>query len=191
MGEIGCFWAIEETDLHAILQRPARLPQLWGNLLIPSKSPSLFSSWFSPKQPPASPEPPWTPAEKPAEFDVDKAWHGIHFLLTGSVWQGSGPLAFILVGGTEIEKGSGYGPARCFNAGEVRRIDTALRNIDPAALYEQADPMQFSRMNIYPDIWRNEPKKECIGYVTDYLADLKKFISETAQANRALIVYLQ
>jgi hypothetical protein len=25
-------------------------------------------------------------------LDVDKAWHGIHFLLTGSTWEGEAPL---------------------------------------------------------------------------------------------------
>ena len=145
---------------------------------------------FGYKEPPVAPAPIWTPSEQVAEFDADKAWHGMHFLLTGSASTGSGPLAFILVGGTEIPKGVGHGPARGYNAEEVRQIDDALRDIDPSALYEQADQKQFSRMNIFPGIWDNEPKEECVGYVTSYLADLKKFISETAFANRALIVYL-
>ena len=188
MGEIGCFWAVKETDLYAVLERPERMPQFWGGPTV--RPPSLLARWFGLKQQSAPAEPPWSPLEEPVEFDVDKAWHGIHFLLTGSDWKGSGPLAFILVGGKEIPEGLGHGPARCFTAEEVRQIDSVLKDIDPAALYEKADPTEFSRMNIYPDIWDSEPKEECVGYVTSYLADLQKFISETAQADRALIVYV-
>jgi hypothetical protein len=27
--------------------------------------------------------------------DLDKSWHGIHYLLTGSAWEGSPPLNFL------------------------------------------------------------------------------------------------
>ena len=47
------------------------------------------------------------------ELDLDKAWHGIHFLLTGSAWEGEEPLCYLLAGGQEVgDEDVGYGPAR-------------------------------------------------------------------------------
>jgi len=46
-------------------------------------------------------------------LDIDKAWHSIHFLLTGAAWEADG----LIFGGTEIgEDGDdwGYGPPRGF-----------------------------------------------------------------------------
>jgi hypothetical protein len=54
------------------------------------------------------------------EDDVDKAWQGLHFLLTGSAWNGEPPLNFLVSGGREIgDVDVGYGPARGFTSTEV------------------------------------------------------------------------
>ena len=36
------------------------------------------------------------------EIDLDKSWHGIHFLLTGAAWEGERPLNFLILGGEEV-----------------------------------------------------------------------------------------
>lgn len=33
---------------------------------------------------------------------MDKAWHGIHYLLTGTAWEGDPPLNFLVTGGREV-----------------------------------------------------------------------------------------
>ena len=189
---IGCFYAVKDADLEAIVKTPRRIHNLWGKPepIAPYK-PSFLLRLFGVKPPPPAPPPEdWQPSEKPIEFDVDKAWQGIHFLLTGSDWEGDGTLAFILHGGREINEDLGYGPPHGFTSAEVKEINAALRKVDEKALYERADPAEFSKNEIYPEIWDKESKEDCIGYVTENLKELKKFISETAQAGRALIVYL-
>ncbi len=48
-----------------------------------------------------------------AEADLDKAWHGIHYLLTGTAWKGEPPLCYLVRGGQTIgDVEVGYGPAR-------------------------------------------------------------------------------
>ena len=55
------------------------------------------------------------------ETDLDKAWHGIHYLLTGTAWAGAEPLNFIVCGGTEVgDIDVGYGPARVFSSNDVK-----------------------------------------------------------------------
>jgi hypothetical protein len=145
---------------------------------------------FGAKTPAAAPEEPWKPREKAEEFDVDKAWQGIHFLLTGSDWEGEGPLAFILHGGREINEDLGYGPPHGFASTEVKEISKALEGVNVQELKEKADPAQFKANEIYPDIWDREPKEECLGYVTESLKELRKFVRKTAESNRGLIAYL-
>jgi hypothetical protein len=36
------------------------------------------------------------------EVDLDKAWHGLHFLFTDSAWEGDEPGCFLVRGGQEI-----------------------------------------------------------------------------------------
>ena len=55
-------------------------------------------------------------------IDIDKAWHGIQFLLANDPWGGEPPLANAVLGGTEIGDDVGYGPARYLNADEVRAV---------------------------------------------------------------------
>ena len=50
---------------------------------------------------------------KPAEqLNIDKDWHGLHFLLTGEPYPNETPLAKAILGGTEIGDDISFGPAR-------------------------------------------------------------------------------
>src|SRR4051812_22134863 len=63
-------------------------------------------------------------------IDIEKSWHGIHYLLTGTRDEGDGPLNFILAGGQEVgDVDVGYGPARAFTSEQVRGIAGALEPI--------------------------------------------------------------
>jgi hypothetical protein len=52
--------------------------------------------------------------------DIDKAWHGIHFVLTGEVFDGSEPLVNVVMGGVPIgDEDVGQGWARGLSAKKV------------------------------------------------------------------------
>ncbi len=61
-------------------------------------------------------------------FDVDKAWHAIHYTLTGGLWGMTGEPASWLVFGVEPvnEEDMGYGPARLIENDVVKLIADAL-----------------------------------------------------------------
>ncbi len=125
-----------------------------------------------------------------ADLDVDKAWHGIHFLLTGTAWEGELPLAFIARGGRELGE-VGYGPARIFSSDEVKGIATALQPLTRDALEQRFDPEAMTRLDIYPSIW-NRPRDEddTLEYVLSYYEALREFIEGAAAQEEALIVYV-
>jgi hypothetical protein len=64
--------------------------------------------------------------EPPNYMDVDKAWHGIHYLLTGQAEGGPEPLALAIFGGEEFGPEVGYGPARFLSPAQVMAVDAAL-----------------------------------------------------------------
>src|SRR5690349_8374146 len=100
-------------------------------------------------------------------LDVDKAWNGIHFLLTGDEASGDLPLGFILGGEPLGDIDVGYGPARAFDAVEVHSIAAALEPLTRDVLAKRFDPAQLRAHSVYPgfaDGW-NQPDDR------DYLLD--------------------
>jgi hypothetical protein len=124
-----------------------------------------------------------------ADLDVDKAWHAIHFLLTGSAWEGDPPLNFIVIGGSDVGDDLGYGPARGLSSDEVRNLAGALRAIPPDALLQRFDPAALTAANIYPEIWDRPPEEDDIrGYVSEYYDQLRSFVLDAAVEDEALLI---
>ena len=55
-------------------------------------------------------------------YELDKAWHGLHYLLTGAAWEGKAPLNFINAGTQIGEDDVGDWLAKGFTAAEVAAI---------------------------------------------------------------------
>jgi Domain of unknown function (DUF1877) len=94
-----------------------------------------------------------------AELSLDKAWHGVHYLLSGSTEPTESPLGQCVLGGTEVGEDLGYGPARAFDPAQVARIAKALA--DPEAEREAADRFDAARMTdlqIYPFGWEEDDR---------------------------------
>jgi len=119
------------------------------------------------------------------ESDLDKAWHGIHYLLTGTAWEGGRPLDFLVNGGTQVgDVDVGYGPARVFNSEEVLEICKALSGIDAATIRSRFNPEEMMALEIYPEIWdRDAEDDDTLEYCVENYAELKNFL-ENARSNK-------
>ncbi|NLG84732.1 MAG: YfbM family protein [Firmicutes bacterium] len=126
------------------------------------------------------------------DLEIDKVWHGIHYLLTGSAWEGESPLGFLVNGGTAVgDEDVGYGPARGFSAKEVRAIAEALAGIDAATLRARFDSQAMMEAGIYPLVWdRPLTEDDTLGYLLEYFEQLREFIAGAAAAGDALLVYI-
>jgi len=124
--------------------------------------------------------------------DLDKAWHGIHYLLTGTAYQGEGPISYLLTGGEDVgDVDVGYGPARALSPAEVHEFQQALAPVTPEDLRARFNPAEMKTMNIYPDIWDRDPAEDdSLGYCLDYFKVLRNFVDETAFRKQALLIYL-
>lgn len=160
-------------ETHIFLFGPHPLPQ-----------PGFFARLFGKK----APTPPqWTPPADGEKLDLDKSWHGIHYLLTGEVGDTDSALSFLLTG-TEIGEDIGYGPARAFHAAQVRAIQTVLQPLTPETLRAHYNPADMNEQGIYPDIW--DKGDEPLEYLLENYATLKSFIDECVAKDRGLIIYL-
>jgi len=127
-----------------------------------------------------------------SDTDLDKAWHGIHYLLTQSAWERDGPLAFLVSGGSQVgELDVGYGPARALTSEQVRAVDEALQPVDEGFLKGRFKPGEMMDLEIYPEIWDPDPHADdAFRYCAEYFAELKSFVARAAQRKLGVVLYL-
>jgi hypothetical protein len=120
---------------------------------------------------------------------LNKAWHAIHFVLTGERLGGDEPLNFLASEGTPVgEVDVGYGPARVLTSEQVRQLAAALAPIEPDEVARRVDVALLDREAIYPGNWRRN------GYRADYVVsnyrDMRELIARIADQGRGLIIYV-
>ena len=153
----------------------------------------FLSKIFGRKQAPAAHVTDFSLADgEVADTDLDKAWHGIHYLLTRTAWEGEEPLSFLVRGGSEVgDIDVGYGPARALTSKQVHSLNAALQPIDEAFLKGRFSPSEMMTLEIYPAIWDRDPlEDDTFGYCLENFETLKSFVAQAAERNMGLIVYL-
>jgi len=124
--------------------------------------------------------------------DLDKAWHGIHYLLTGTAGEGKAPLNFLVAGGRVVGNiDVGYGPARVLNSKEVAAAHEALGRFSDDDLRARFRPEDMTEQEIYPEIWDSDPEEDdTLGYLMEYVQILRGFLSQAVSERRGLVLYL-
>ena len=126
------------------------------------------------------------------DTDLDKAWHGIHFLLTGTAWAGEPPLDFLVAGGQAVgAEDLGYGPGRVFSSAQVRGIHAAVAAISDDELSRRYSPASMREADVYPDIWDRAPElDDAREYVMSYVTTLREFLTSASRRGLGMLVYL-
>lgn len=110
---------------------------------------------------------------------LDKAWHAIHFVLTGSAWTGEAPWAWAILGGTPLNEDDDAS-WRHLPAEQVREVAQALAALPPAEFARRFDAQALADAQIYPDtIWLRDGE-DAKRYVLDYYAQLSGFYAAAA-----------
>jgi uncharacterized protein DUF1877 len=157
--------------------------------------PGLFSRLFGARTPPNAPSTPAALELTEGEGDLgdlDKSWHGIHYLLTGTADESGTPLQFLVAGGTEVgEEDVGYGPPRVFTSAEARTIASALAAVTDEDLRSRFAPEAMMRAEIYPEIWDRDPKDDdTLGYLMEYVTILREAMTTVTSRGHGLLVVL-
>lgn len=124
------------------------------------------------------------------QLDIDKAWHGLHYLLCGTVDESALPLGFLLGGGVEVgDVDLGYGPGRILAPDDVHGIANALQAVTIADLRARFDAGVFTEREIYPAIW-SEGDSVLDSFLLPHFEALRDFVADASRKGRGLLVYL-
>ena len=130
--------------------------------------------------------------DKREVLTLEKAWHGVHYLLAGAAEPGPELRSQAVLGGVELgddpEGFSGYGPARYFRAAQVRELSEALSRPEvEAEAATRFDPATMSRLQIYPGWRAGEQDRE---WLMDAFERLRDFYASAAAQGRAVVTCL-
>lgn len=124
-------------------------------------------------------------------FDADKAWHAVHFVLTGDPWSTDGPLGQTVLGGEPFGEEVGYGPARWLPAEAVSAIAEQLAALTPGQFEQRLDFAALHREDIYPSIWDRDPEAdELVEYVRAGYEQIRDGYARAAAAGQGFVIAL-
>ena len=121
-------------------------------------------------------------------ISLEKAWHGLHYLLTGSATEG-GLLGFIVEGGKAVGSDMGYGPPRFFEHADVAALNRALAAISDDDLWSRFDSARMEEEGVYPLIW-DEPESNLREEYLHYFHELKNLVQQADKEKLGLLLML-
>jgi hypothetical protein len=120
------------------------------------------------------------------QFDLEKAWHSIHYVLTGQAQPDGTPLGDAVLGGQEIGPNLGYGRARLIPAGRVQEIHEALSKVDFNSRFASVDKSP----NRLSEIYLGSCLRSELDYLTQYFNALVAAYATAAGSKSAVLAYL-
>ena len=123
---------------------------------------------------------------------IDKAWHAIHFTLTGEEWEVSEdkPISQAVLGGEPVnDEDMGYGPMRLIPRELVSQIADALAEVDQAVFQSKFNLKDMMEKQIYPVMY-NENEKQFFSYVWEMFVELKKFYKDASEKNHNVLTFI-
>jgi len=119
---------------------------------------------------------------------LDKAWHGLHYLLCGAAEPAPGPLGQAVFGGSEIGEDQGYGPARYFSLAQVAEIAGALQSPGlEQELRARFDAAAMTQLGIYPGVWETDDEE----WLIEAFRALRDFYAAASAAEQAVVTLIE
>src|SRR5947208_10394748 len=120
---------------------------------------------------------------------LNKAWHAIHFALTGSRLGGDEPLNFLVAEGTPVgEVDVGFGPARVLTSQQVRSLATALASLEPEDVARRVNLQKLDEEVIYPGNWKHNGQG--VEYVVGSYRTMRDLIVRLAAQGLGMVLYI-
>jgi hypothetical protein len=192
--------ALSDPNIDRILQDPPLVwqaiapdePEYYETARAEYAKPSLLSKLFGRASPSEGPPDMEMSSVEGLSTDLDKAWHGIHYLLTGSDSEGEYPSNFLVAGGATVGNVDvGYGPARALTSTQTREARDFLRSVDDEELRRRFNPQDMLAKQIYPDIWARDPaEQDSLGYLIEHVRILRGFLDQAVDAGLGIVLYI-
>ena len=132
-----------------------------------------------------APSAPGTPSHC---VSIDKALHGLHYLLCAAPEPAPGSLGQAVFGGTEIGEDQGYGPARYFAVSQVAEIASALRSPSlEHELHTRFDAAAMTQLGIYPGVWETDD----LDWLIEAFHTVRDFYAAASDAKQAVVILIE
>lgn len=121
-------------------------------------------------------------------IDIDKGWHGLHFLLTGKSEGGDEPACYLTAGGETLDEDG------CFHVlrpEQVCRFAQHLSALDPAELERRFEPVRMAKLEIYPDaIWTSPASggESPLAWLLGLFSEVSSFMTNCARVGDGVII---
>ena len=128
-------------------------------------------------------------------ISLDKAWHGLHYLLTGTAWEGEEPSCYLVSEGEQVgdeeQHDVGYGPARVLSPSQVAEFSRAVNELTSVEIRRRFDASDMTKLAIYPEIWdRQGPDaQDNYDYLEQAAGELDGFLGRAVAHEKAVLVY--
>lgn len=129
----------------------------------------------------------------PDLIDLDKAWEGIFFTLTGvplaQIEEAKPPLSWVVFGDQIIdeEQDMGYGPAQYITADQVKQLNKELEKVTAEQVEQNYDGKKMTDHGVYPEIWE---ESDVLEYLLEYFVQMKEFYKRAANENKGVISFI-
>ncbi|HSA56100.1 MAG TPA: YfbM family protein [Gemmatimonadaceae bacterium] len=122
------------------------------------------------------------------EIDIDKGWHGLHYLLTGTSGEGKEPACYMIKGGTDLDD---EGVGRVLRPSQVQRFAAFLGALTREQVEQRYDPVRMLALEIYPEIWdrTSSAEEDPRAWLIGCFEDVRSFVQRAAAAGDGVVIY--
>jgi hypothetical protein len=127
------------------------------------------------------------------ECDLEGAWHGLHFLFTGTAWEGDEPACYLVRGGDAVGDDDFDDPPRLLRPELVRGFSHFLVGLSDDELRRRYDPERMMELKIDPrSLWLDPSASgdRGLSLLLESFNELRVFTDRATAAGDGLIVHL-
>jgi hypothetical protein len=128
------------------------------------------------------------PGDLTEPFSLGKAWHALHFILSGTQWEATEPPGDAVLGGKPVGDSLGYGPVRIMSPDQVVRTSNALSLLDAKAIRNRFNADALLSAEIYPGGW--DSTDETADWIEESFVSLRDFYASAVACGDGLLMYL-
>lgn len=138
--------------------------------------------------PPPNPNPLWPTAGPGEAIDLEKAWHPLHYLLTGTAWEGAEPASYLVHGGEPLGDDDDVN-VRLLRPPQVRAFADFLAALAPEEVARRYDPARMEKLGVWtPGRLEGDELEVDRRYLIDTFVALRDFAVSAAGRGDAAAV---
>ena len=126
--------------------------------------------------------------------DLEGVWQGLHFIFTGTAWEGDVPACYLLRGGEEIGDPDelGYSVLHALTPDQVQRFGAFLHALSPDEIARRFDPARMTALQITLNTWGRvaEHKVGPLDRLLVGYGELCAFVDAATESSAGAIVYV-